>query len=53
MGLKTMYKWITLYMLLSIPMGIMQGIQDTETVVFVAYYIITAWFKVVLLLAVF
>lgn len=50
MGLKTMYKWITLYMLFSIPMGIMRGIQDTETVVFVAYYIITAWFKVVLCL---
>ena len=50
MGLKTMYKWIALYMLLSIPMGIIRGIQDTETVVFIASYIITAWFKVVLCL---
>ena len=50
MGLKTMYKWITLYMLLSIPMGIMRGIQDTETTVFMVANVVTGWFKIVLCL---
>ena len=50
MRLRTMYKWIALYMLLSIPMGIIRSIQDLETTVFMVAYVVTAWFKVVLCL---
>ena len=50
MELRTLYKWIALYMLLSIPMGIARSVQGLESTIFIGAYIVMASLKIVLCL---